>query len=302
MDSLIDTFDMRSDRMTQLRKLLNDQEVATSKQSEICDVINSYKIDNIHLEESIHKLVQTDRPLFDYIRKLERVEYGIWCGKCSKKKSISFTTSRPGVSPECKPERKQIPRSKSSPMSKLEREIRSQVSTSVSNLDKLIPCVSDCETVHLSLDKDRKNLTKKIDQLYNRFQDEFSELRNNIKILGSDMLYRDESDLKQKYNELERSLNEKELYYETQIRSLTESLKQLTGAFRLPTDISHSSSDNSSSEEVINSEDVLNSKEYSEVNEITSSLEDSFSDCISNRMDLIFDEKFASMMADDLLS
>lgn len=285
MDSLIDTFDMRSDRMNQLRKLLCDQESATSKQSEICDVINSYKKDNIHLEESIRKLGRTDKPLFEYIRKLERIEYGIWCGTCSKEKSISFTSFRPEHKSE------QIPRSKSSPMSGIERETKYRpTSTSMTQW-------INNESVQKN---DRHNLTKRLDQLYNRFQSEFSELRHNINTLGSDIPYRDESDLGRKYEELERRLNERELYYDTQIRSLAESLKQLTTVSS--TKFSGVSSDESSSEEVINSEDVLNSKEYSEVNESNSLSEDLYSDCISNRMDLIFDEKFACMMADDLLS
>jgi DNA gyrase/topoisomerase IV subunit A len=167
---------------------------------------------------------------------------------------------------------------------------------------KLRPEFNQVSVSESELKKDHNNLTKRLDQLYNRFQDEFSELRCNIKSLGSDLLYRDESDLKQKYNELERSLNEKELYYETQIKLLTESLKQLTDVFRLPTNISHSSSDNSSSEEVITSEDVLNSKEYREKEYSEEDLNASSLDVYNSRMDLIFDEKFASMIADDLLS
>lgn len=74
------------DLMAERRAKLKAQNAAIEIQSKLCNGMKELK--ELAIEEQIKEFATTNFRLYDYIRKLEHINKGIWCPKCDKIKSI----------------------------------------------------------------------------------------------------------------------------------------------------------------------------------------------------------------------
>lgn len=75
-------YDLIKDR----RQLMQAQIAASDIQSKLCDEIKEAK--DAQIEKRIKILEEIDPRLYEYIRYLETVKYGIWCNNCNSVKRI----------------------------------------------------------------------------------------------------------------------------------------------------------------------------------------------------------------------
>jgi len=69
------------------RTKMNEQIYCSNISSKICDGINEKKTELI-LHDKVASFEETDKTLYDYIRGLEQIRYGIWCPNCDIMKSM----------------------------------------------------------------------------------------------------------------------------------------------------------------------------------------------------------------------
>lgn len=79
--------DYNAERIVKLRKLMKEQDECVNIQSGLCDEIRM-KRHNLGLDDIVAELETSSPKLYKYIRKLEHIEYGIWCGKCQTIKNV----------------------------------------------------------------------------------------------------------------------------------------------------------------------------------------------------------------------
>ena len=84
-----DAIQFRVDNVAPRRHLMTQQLRADALQSKICDMLRNEKMKISGLSERIKKLEQDDAGMFNYIRKLEFVQAGIWCTKCNAIKFVN---------------------------------------------------------------------------------------------------------------------------------------------------------------------------------------------------------------------
>jgi hypothetical protein len=91
-DPLFDVTGCDEDRiravMESRRAQCREQERAAELQSAICDEFRNYRDQQSGLTARISALEETDEVMFQYIRRLERVNAGVWCAGCRRVKVV----------------------------------------------------------------------------------------------------------------------------------------------------------------------------------------------------------------------
>ncbi len=75
-------------RMAEAQDMMRRQERADNAKSKLCDGIQSHKGKVDGLKASVAELEYSNPRLYDYIRRLEYVQSGIWCDACANAKQI----------------------------------------------------------------------------------------------------------------------------------------------------------------------------------------------------------------------
>lgn len=75
-------------RMIDAQNSMRKQELADESKARLCDSIQKHKKTDNRIQASISNLEYVDAKLYDYIRRLEYVQAGIWCDKCAAAKQI----------------------------------------------------------------------------------------------------------------------------------------------------------------------------------------------------------------------
>jgi hypothetical protein len=88
MSSMQSDMDRVRDRMDERRVLMEAQAKTTAIQSKLCDKIRADKMSRPGLADRVAAFEDSDRELFNYIRKLEWIQYGIWCPNCDAPKRM----------------------------------------------------------------------------------------------------------------------------------------------------------------------------------------------------------------------
>ncbi|SIP85773.1 Hypothetical protein PACV_56 [Pacmanvirus A23] len=76
------------DRIESRRAMMEKQVAADEIKAKLCDKIQAEKRKIPGLAQRISQLEETDNELFQFIRKLEYVNQGIWCPKCNVQKCV----------------------------------------------------------------------------------------------------------------------------------------------------------------------------------------------------------------------
>jgi hypothetical protein len=84
MPSLTDNMAVIRRTMQTRRELMYEQIRADDIKSQMCDRIADEKRQQDGLEQRIRALETTDPTMFEYIRKLEKINQGLWCTKCQR--------------------------------------------------------------------------------------------------------------------------------------------------------------------------------------------------------------------------
>lgn len=82
------------DRMESRRAVMEMQIQSDAIKSQLCDSIQEKKRSVKGLSDKVRALEDSDPDLFNYIRTLEYIQYGVWCPKCNIPKQIG---GRPNV-------------------------------------------------------------------------------------------------------------------------------------------------------------------------------------------------------------
>ncbi len=89
---------LQEDANDRIRKSMNArretaaaQSLADDAKSHLCDALRAEKMAVVGLSEKVAALEYADRELFNYIRRLEFVQDGIWCNTCGKAKHVDLT-------------------------------------------------------------------------------------------------------------------------------------------------------------------------------------------------------------------
>ncbi|QYB17422.1 hypothetical protein PV-S19_0058 [Pacmanvirus S19] len=85
------------DRIESRRAVMEKQVAADEIKARLCDKIQDEKRKIPGLAQRISQLEETDNELFQFIRKLEYINQGIWCPKCNMQKCIG---NKPSVKTE----------------------------------------------------------------------------------------------------------------------------------------------------------------------------------------------------------
>ncbi len=88
-------------RMNDARSRMERQLEADAVKSDMCDDIIKHKASIPGLPKKIRLLETEDPDLFNYIRKLEFIQNGIWCLKCDSIKSFGVTDDQKRVEVLC---------------------------------------------------------------------------------------------------------------------------------------------------------------------------------------------------------
>lgn len=88
ISNLLAESDQFRSHMNSRRIIMEQQVQADEIKSQLCDKLRAEKNKYVGLKDRINALEDIDPKLFEYIRKLEFVQNGIWCSTCNKMKNI----------------------------------------------------------------------------------------------------------------------------------------------------------------------------------------------------------------------
>lgn len=88
IDGMLDGAEEIRNLMNARRATMQQQQRAETIKSKLCDKLREEKMKVPGLDKRIKALEDDDPELFNYIRKLEFVQDGIWCSKCNVIKNI----------------------------------------------------------------------------------------------------------------------------------------------------------------------------------------------------------------------